>query len=176
VGRKIVGFLSFVLALALLVGALKVMNWLPSVVQEGFVSEYKDIEDVRDKLKIKDIYVPSYFPQPVKWPPSAIWAQTRPFTAIVMEFKNVENGDIELTISQVSAKARFIPDNKIKIEQVREKVDYSLKGRKALLEVGACENEERCSLISWIEGKYRITVAMKSPPFELIKIAESMLK
>jgi hypothetical protein len=174
--KKLIGFLSFLLVLALLVGALKVMNWLPSIVQEGFISQYKDIEEVRDKLKIKDIYVPSYFPQPVKWPPSAIWAQIRPFTAIVMEFKNVENGDTELIISQVSAKAHFIPDNKIKIEQVREKVDYLLKGRRASLEVGACGNEERCSLLSWIEGKYRITVTMKSPPFELIKIAESMLK
>ncbi len=175
-GRKIIGFLSFGLVLVALAGALKVMNWLPSAVQEGFIREYRNIEDVREQLKIRDIYIPSYFPQPVKWPPSAIWAQTRPFTAIVMEFSNVENGHIELTTSQVSAGARFIQDDKIKIEQVREKVGYSLKGRKALLEVGACGNEERCSTISWTEGKYRITVAMKSPPFELIKISESMLK
>ncbi len=175
-GRKIIGFLSFGLALVVLVGVLKVMNWLPSAIEEGFIKEYGNIEDVREQLKIKDIYTPSYFPQPVKWPPSAIWAQTRPFTAIVMEFRDAENGDIELTISQVSSGARFIQDDKIKIEQVREKLDYSLKGRKALLEVGACRNQERCSLISWIEGKYRITVAMKSPPFELIKISESMLK
>jgi hypothetical protein len=175
-GRKIVGVFSFGLMVLVLAGALKVINWLPSAVQEGFIREYKDIEEVKEKLKIKDIYIPSYFPQSVKWPPSAIWAQTRPFTAIVMEFRNVENGGIELTISQVSAGARFIPDNKINIEQVRERIDYSLKGRKALLEVGACRDEERCSRISWIEGGYRITLAMESPPFELIKISESMLK
>ena len=145
-GRKIIGFRSFGLTVLVLAGALKVINWLPSAVQEGFVREYKGIEDVREKLKIRDICIPSYFPQSVKWPPSAIWAQTRPFTAVVMEFRNVENGDIVLTISQVSAGARFIPDNKIKIEQLREKVDYSLKGRKS--SVCACESRAAASLAS----------------------------
>ena len=28
----------------------------------------------------------------------------------------------------------------------------------------------------WIEGKYRITLIMKTAPFDLLKIAESMLK
>jgi hypothetical protein len=174
--KIIVGFLYFVVTVAVLIGGLKLINWVPSVVQEGFIGEYKSIEEVESKLKIRDVYVPSYFPQSFKWPPDTIWAQTKPFTAIVMEFRNQDKGELGLIISQVAAGAHFIPASKIRIAEVREKAAYSLKGRKAVLEVGTGKNEEPCSSISWTEGGYRMTVVMKSSPFDLLKIAESMLK
>ena len=174
--RIIIGFLYFVVTIAVLIGGLKLINWVPSVVQEGFVGQYKSIEEVQSKLKIREVYIPSYFPQSFKWPPDTIWAQTKPFTAIVMEFRHQEKGDIGLIISQVATGARFIPASKIRIAEVRERVAYSLKGRKAILEVGIGKNETPCSSISWTEGGYRITAVMKSSPFELLKIAESMVK
>lgn len=173
--NKIKGLLLFAFALVLIAASLKMMNWLPTVIQEGYMKKYPDLESMQSKLKIPDIYLPSYFPQGIKWPPSAIWAQTRPFTAVVMEFRN-EKGDVDLIISQSSERAGFIPDDQVKIEQVTEKLNYSLKGRRALLEAGFGRHDERSSRISWTEGKYRITLAMKSPPFELIKISESMLR
>jgi hypothetical protein len=175
--KRIIGFLSFGATVAVLIAALKLINWVPSVVEEGFIRQYKSVEEVQSKLKIKDVYIPSYFPQSFRWPPNTIWAQTKPFTAIVMEFRNQEKGDIGLVISQVVTGARFIPESKIRVEQVRERVDdYPLKGRRAVLEVGTGQGDEPCSSISWTEGGYRMTVIMKSAPFDLLKIAESMGK
>jgi hypothetical protein len=175
--KRIIGFLFFGATVAVLIAALKLINWVPSVVQEGFVRQYKSVEEVQSKLKIKDVYIPSYFPQSFKWPPDTIWAQTKPFTAIVMEFRHQETGGIGLVISQVASGARFISGNKLRMAQVRERVDdYPLKGRKAVLEVGTGKNGEPCSSIAWTEGKYRLTVVMKSAPFDLLKIAESMVK
>ena len=59
-------------------------------------------------------------------------------------------------------------------ERVAESVRYQLRGRDALLEVGVCEENIMCSRISWNEKGYRISVAMKSAPVDLIRIAESM--
>ncbi len=174
--KRIIGFLSFGLIVIVLVGVLKLLNWIPSAVQDGFAREYKSVDEVSSKLKIRDIYIPSYFPQNFRWPPAVILAQTRPYTAIVMEFRDVDKGDTGLTISQTEAEARFIKDDRIGISEVKEKVDYILKGRHALLEVGVGKNDEPVSRISWIEGRYRMTVAMKSRPFELLRIAESMLR
>jgi hypothetical protein len=174
--KKVIGFLSFGLIVVVLIGAMKLVDWVPSAVQSGFVEEFRSIDEVTSRLKITDIYIPSYFPQNFKWPPTVILAQTKPYTAIVMEFRDVTRGDVGLTISQVDAGARFISDDKIGMSQIREQVSYPLKGRNASLEVGADSNDEPCSRISWIEGKYRITVAMRSRPFELLKIAESMLR
>ncbi len=174
--KRMIGYMSFGLTVLLLIGALKLLNWVPSAVQDGFVRQYKSIDEASSKLDIKEIYIPSYFPQSFRWPPTLIWAQTRPYTAIVMEFRDVDKGDVGLTISQVDAGARFMQDDKVGISRVTEKVNYPLKGRKAFLEVGVGKNDEPRSRISWIEGKYRITVAMKSRPFDLLKIAESMLR
>lgn len=168
-------FFVFVMTIALLISVLKVINWLPAAVEEGLIRKYDSIEDVRSKLKMREIFIPSYFPQSFSWPPSAILAQTKPFQAIIMEFKHIELGDTAIIISQ-AASQDFIADNKIRMDQVREKVPYQLKGRKASLIVGTCKNDEQCSQISWDEGKYKMSIIMKSTPFDLIKIAESMVR
>jgi len=173
--KKLLGLLYFVLTLAILVGALKAANWLPTALQEGLMEKYGSVEEVRTKLHLKDIYVPSYFPQSYGWPPSTILAQSKPFIAIVMEFRNVKTGDIALVISQAAEKS-FAPDKKISLIEIKEKADYPLKGRAAVLEVGKCKHDVPCSRISWNEGVYSMTVEMKSAPFDLIKIADSMLK
>lgn len=173
--KKVLGLFYFGVAIAILVAGLMLTNWLPTVLQEGAMKKYRSIEEVQAKLKIRDIYVPSYIPQSTAWPPSAILAQTRPFTAVLMEFTRGKTGDVDLVISQVADKGSS-PDRKIALVQVREKTAYPLKGRNALLEVGLCKGDVACSRVSWNENGYTIIVAMKAAPFELLRIAESMLR
>ncbi len=173
--KRLTGFLYFAVTVAILVALLKVAGWLPTALQEGLMRQYDSVEEVRAKLHIKDVYVPSYFPQSFKWPPSRILAQSRPFVAIVMEFRDVRTADTALVISQ-SADKDFVPDKRISLTRVREKVDYPLKGRASSLEVGTCRNGSPCSRISWREGIYRISVEMESAPFDLLKIADSMTR
>ncbi len=172
--KKVLGLFYFAAAIAILVVALKVTNWLPTMLQEGAMKKYGSIEEVKAQLKVRDVYVPSYFPQSVKWPPSRILAQSRPYFALLMEFSHVKTSDMGLVISQV-ADNRPIPEEKLRLAQIKERATYSLKGRTALLEVGACENEMPCSRISWNEGKYKLTLIIKAPPFDLLKIADSMV-
>jgi hypothetical protein len=172
--KRLMGLLFFAALVAALVAGLKLFNWLPLAVQKDAMRKYASIEEVRSALGIKDLYVPSYFPQSLTWPPSDIMAQGRPFTAVLMEFNRVGGEDIALIISQAASRS-FDPTLKIKLSQVREKVAYDLKGREAVLEVGVCEGGGPCSRVSWEEGRYTIRVVMKSPPFELLKMAQSML-
>jgi hypothetical protein len=173
--KKVLGLLYFGAAVAILVAGLKVTNWLPTVLQEGTMKRYGTIEDVRSKLKIREIYVPSYFPQSISWPPSAIMAQSRPFHAVLMEFTHGKTGEVDLVISQVAERG-VVPVRKLALAQVLEKTTYPLKGRTALLEVGFCKNDMPCSRISWDEGGYKVVVTMRAAPFELLKIADSMLR
>jgi hypothetical protein len=168
-------FLSFALMIGLIILALKVINWLPLALKQDAIRRYKTIEEVRSALTMKDIYVPAYFPQQISWPPSAILAQSKPFSAIVMEFTRADKRNTALVISQSEGKALNV-ENPIEIRVVTEKVRYTIKGRDAVLTVGSCVNDEPCSGITWIEGKYTMTVLMKSTPFELTKIVESMLR
>ncbi len=170
--KKLFRTFSFTLMIAVLVVILKIANWLPMAVQSDSMKRYGSIDEVRMKLNIRDIYVPSYFPQNFTWPPSEILAQNRPFTAIIMEFKTRERDDIILIISQ-AASAHFSPGGKITIAQIRETIPYNLKGRNALLEMGTCNNSEPCSRISWDEGRYKMNIIAKYTPIELVRIAES---
>jgi hypothetical protein len=172
--EKISGLILFAAAAAVFVVLIKVADWLPEAMQEGTIRKYGSIEEVERKLNIKDIFVPSYFPQGYIWPPSVILAQGKPFRAVVMEFKDKASGATALLISQSDSKS-FVPDEKIKIVELKEKAAYDLKGRDAVLETGACKNNEPCSRISWNEGDCRIYVVMRATPFELIRIANSML-
>jgi len=172
--QRIRGFFYFSIAIVILVATLKVMNYLPMVIQPDSIRRYGSIEEVKSRLNIKDVYVPSYFPQGLIWPPSEILAQNKPFTAVTMEFKNAEKKGIALIISQ-SASANFKPDEKIRIQRLKEKVGYPLRGRDMVLEAGVCENEQPCSRIIWREGRYTITVSAKAEPPELMKIVESMI-
>lgn len=173
--EKFMRVLAFAAGIGILVFLLKFFNWLPLMVQTGSMRGYKDLEEVRGALQIRTILVPSYFPQHLNWPPSRILAQRKPFPAVVMEFEKMGSKDTTLLISQ-STSEDFLPEEKIKFAQVKENVAYSLKGREAFLRVGVCQRNEPCSGISWKEGEYRIHVLAISTPFELIKIAESMLR
>jgi hypothetical protein len=92
-----------------------------------------------------------------------------------MEFEKMTSKDTMLLISQSTSEV-FLPEEKIRLLKVEENVTYSLKGREALLRVGVCQRNEPCSGISWKEGEYKIRVFAISTPFELIRIAESMLR
>lgn len=168
-------FLSFTFMIVLLILALKIINWLPLALQRDAVRRYNTIEEVRSSLNMKDIHVPSYFPQQISWPPTTILAQSKPFSAIAMEFTRGDKRNTVLVISQSEGKALNV-ENPIEIRVVTEKVRYTIKGRDAVLTVGSCGNDEPCSGITWTEGKYTMTALMKSTPFELTKIVESMLR
>ena len=167
--------LSFAFMIGLLILALKVMNWIPLALHQDAVRRYKTIEEVRSALDMKNIFVPSYFPQQISWPPSAILAQSKPYSAVVMEFTRADKRNTALVISQSEGKALPV-ENPIELLVVTEKVPYTIKGRNAVLTVGSCGNNEPCSGITWVEGRYTLTVLMKSTPFELMKIVESMLR
>lgn len=173
--KKIFSFFYFLVTIAILIGALKIINWLPATLQKDSMRRYSSIEEVRSRLNIKEILIPSYFPQSLAWPPSEILAQGKPFLAIVMEFKHIKKGDIALIISQAASDRTFIPNKEIRILEIKERFRYPLKGRDAMLEAGVCKDDEPCSHISWNEGKYRINVLMKATPHDLIKIADSMI-
>ena len=167
------GSLAFALVIAIIVILLKIMNWVPLSLQQETIRRYGTVDEVRAALLTKDLSVPSYFPQQITWPPSLILAQGKPYFASVMEFTRADTGEIALIISQSEGETLRVEDP-IEITVIKEKVRYAMRGREAMLTVGTCRNDEPCSGITWQEGRYTMTVLMKSTPFELTKIVESM--
>lgn len=173
--RTLGGLLIFVIMIAVLLGLLQVLNWIPAAVQEGAFRKYASIEEVREHLKINPVFTPVYYPRSVQWPPALIAAQTRPYTAVLTEFmKSDDNNETILTITQT---ARPNPPLalKLRLTEVRQTVQHPFKGRVAVLEVGVCGKEEQCCRMVWDEGEFRLSLVMRSSPVELVRIAESIV-
>ncbi len=174
-GGKGLRVIAFLAGVVLLVAAIKAVNWLPAAIQSDVLREYGSMEEVRASVALGDVYVPSYYPQELGWPPAAILAQGRPFPALVLEFARSEGRDTALVVVQ-TASGWSLPEGRIRMATTQESVRYSLQGRQALLTVGTSPAGDRVSRIVWTEGKYRIDIAAKAPPVELVKVAESMLR
>ncbi len=166
---------SFGIGILILVGATMAVNRVPVTVQGDLLRKYDSVDAVSTGLPSLPIYAPSYFPEDLRWPPSRVLAQGRPFPAVLMEFEGRKSGRPVLVICQ-SAGGEFPPGDKLRLAKVKEKTAYRLKGRDARLEVGACGDGATCSRIAWTEGAYRIDVTGRSAPLELIRVAESMIR
>jgi hypothetical protein len=175
---KAFGFLAFAAGLAILVIALKVLNEFPLIAQKDLMRRYGDFEEMQATLGIRQVFVPSYFPEDFRWPPTGILAQGKPYPAVIMEFERTGEGkarEVGMVIYQAGGDD-FAPGGPLTISRIREQATYPLKGRSAILEVGSGPNGAPCSRISWREKDVRITVLARLTPFELMKVAESMLR
>ncbi len=165
----------FLMMIVILVGLLQLLNWIPSAIQDGAFQKYASIDEVRAHLKIATVYTPVYYPRSVRWPPSLIAAQSQPYDAVMTEFSKSDDSDQTMLVITQTALPHPPLAEKLRLSVVRETVQYPLKGRKALLEVGFCREDEQCSRMTWNEGQVGISLVMRSSPVELVKIAESMI-
>lgn len=170
------GLLRMMGAAAAVVALLAALNWLPSLVQKNFVRQFSNIEDARRAAGFDNVLVPAYFPEGISWPPSFIVAQKRPYQALVAEFRENVSGKTALVIIQSALPGAERQLQRIRISQVNEQTEYWLKGRPAILRIGTCDNGMQCSALIWQERSVYCSVLFASSPFELIKIAESMVR
>ncbi len=175
-GKTVRGLLWFIVMAGALIALLAIANRLPSPAQKDFARRYDSIEEAKRSLGFENILVPTYFPQGISWPPSLIVAQKKPFSAVVMEFRAEDAEATALIVIQSSLRDRGTQLQRIRLSELKEEIPYMLKGRNAVLQVGICDVKLPCSRITWYEGDLRHTILLMSSPFELIKIAESMIR
>ena len=165
-----------ILAAAGVVALLAVLNWVPSIMQKDFVKRYNSIDEAKRSSGIATVLIPTYFPEGISWPASFIVAQKRPYQALVMEFRETESGKTSLILIQSSSPDAEKQFQRIRISEIREETEFSLKGRLATLRAGMCDNGMSCSSLTWQEGGIYHSVLFMSSPFELIKVSESMIR
>jgi hypothetical protein len=172
--KKIFSFVSFAFTVIILVLVLKLVNWLPLSFEKGEMRKYKTVDDIRTELRLSQIYTPTYFPENIKWPPSEIFAQRRPFVMIMMHFTHSDTRNLALSIYQVDADAHFDPSKDREILYVKKEIPVLIKNTEGSLVMAVCRPKDICNRLSWEAGPYRVTLISDYKPERLIKIAESM--
>ena len=174
-GKTLRGLLLMLLLAGMAAALLAAADRLPSLMQKGFVRKYGSIEEAKQSLGLDNVLIPAYFPEGITWPPSLILAQKRPYSAAVMEFKKVGAEETALIVIQSSSAGSDRQLQRIALSQLKEETRYRLKGEMVLLQVGTCDNGMSCSRMTWQDNGLHHTVLLLSTPFELIRIAESMI-
>lgn len=175
IGNTIRGLLLIAAVAGGVIALLAVANWLPSLVQKDTVRKYATVQDAKRDLSLDRVLIPAYFPSGITWPPAVILAQKDPYEAIVLEFRKAGTEEIALIITQSALRGGDARLQRVTLSEVKEKTEYRLKGRSAVLEVGICDNGSTCSRIAWQESELHCTVLLMSGPFDLIRMAESMI-
>ncbi len=175
-GDKMRGLLYMIIMAGGVVVLLAAVNRLPSSIEKGFARQYDSVEEAKRSIGFDNILVPRYFPEGISWPPSFIFGQKKPYRAVVLEFRKAKTGETTLIIIQTSRRDSESQLQRTRLSELKEDTPYSLKGRIARLQVGTCDKGIPCSRISWKEGDIFFTVLYMSTPFELIRIAESMIQ
>ncbi len=158
------------------VALLTAVNRLPSSVQKGFARQFDSVEEAKRSLGFANILVPKYFPEGILWPPSFIFGQKEPYRAVVLEFREAKGGETVLSVIETSRPDSELQLQRTRLSELKEDIPYRLKGRNARLQVGTCDKGVPCSRLSWQEGDLYFSVFFMSSPFELIRIAESMIQ
>ncbi|MGO9612390.1 MAG: hypothetical protein ACLPX5_05095 [Dissulfurispiraceae bacterium] len=164
----------FVMA-GVIIAVVAVTNWMPSSMQKGFARQYISIEEARRILGAGYISLPTYFPEGITWPPTLIIAQSKPYKAIAMEFKKAGTVETTLIIIEASEQGNDVQFQRIRLSELREQTQFRLKGKEVRLQVGTCDNRKPCSRLTWRDNGLHYTVLLVSSPFEVMKIAESLI-
>lgn len=173
-GKKLLRLFFFAIIVGILMLAITFANWLPLFFRSDTLRSYHTVEEAQRALGVRNIAVPAYFPQSISWPPSTVLAQTNPYPAFLMGFREEGRDGISLLIVQ-TADAEFMRHLPLQVAGIEQQHVFDLKARNAQLTVGRCGDHAPCSSVTWFEGKYATTVTMKAPPFEVIRIAHSMI-
>ncbi len=176
IGKTLRGLLWMLVMAGLAVAFLAAAKRVPPAAQKGFARQYDSIAEAKHSLGLDAVLVPAYFPEGITWPPSFILAQQKPYQAVVMEFKETKTRETALIVIQSSSTGSDAQLQRIRLSEVKEETSYRLKGKSVLLQVGICDNGKACSRMTWRDNGLRCTLVLLSSPFELITIAESMIR
>jgi hypothetical protein len=154
---------------------LKIFNWIPVSLQKDGIRRYTNLEDVKNSFSIGRLYLPSYFPQYLKWPPEELYGQKKPYVMVLTQFVDRETGSVALSIRQTESGHPETLKSRIEPYKVNKQAMSSIKGRQAQVFLGRCRGGERCNSVRWQGEGFNFEVVASDSEKELLKIAESML-
>jgi hypothetical protein len=170
--RKYIIFGAMVVAVTVLLGLL---NWVPTIFRGEGVRRYKTIEDAKAELKLNKLFLPSYFPQYLIWPPSEIYGRRKPARMVLMHFVNYDRKDVVLSVMQAESGDPQPLKSRIEPVKTRKREGILIKGRKGELSLALCAGGEPCNSVTWEAEGYTFTIIAKDSVKELLKIAESVI-
>jgi len=166
--------LSIGLVMCAIVISLYLLKKLPSFIQESEEKLYSNIEQAEYALGLR-IFLPSYFPEYLIWPPSEIKVERKPSILISLVFLSRSPSSPSLVIHQIiSNKSKKMELDFMKTKRPSQESQVSVGGAKGTLIVGMGVDGKRWAHLGWKAGDRTIVLTANCSVEDLLKIARSV--
>lgn len=154
--------------------SLYLLKKLPSFIQESEEKFYSNIEEAEYALGLR-IFLPSYFPEYLIWPPSEIKVVRKPSILISLVFLSRSSSSPSLVIHQiVSNKSKKMELDFLKPRRPLQETQVSVGVAKGTLIVVVGEDGKHWAYLSWKAGDRTMVLIANCSVEDLLKIARSV--
>src|SRR3989304_7406911 len=169
--------LSITLVMCTIGITLYLLKKVPSYIQESEEKFYSTVEESEYALGLR-IFLPSYFPEYLIWPPSEIKVVRKPYLTISLVFISRSYSSPSLVIHQIvsdtSKSKKEVGLDFMEPKRPFQETQVSVGGAKGILIVGMGEDGKRWAQLSWRTADRKIVVIANCSVEDLLKIARSI--
>lgn len=166
--------LSIALVMCAIVISLYLLKKIPTFIQESEDKFYSNIEEAEYAIGLR-IFLPSYFPEYLIWPPSEIKVVRKPSILISLVFLSRSPRSPSLVIHQiVSNKSKKMELDFMKPKRPFQETQVSIGGAGGTLIVGMGEDGKRWVHLGWKAGDRTMVLIANCSVEDVLKIARSV--
>jgi hypothetical protein len=168
--------LSIAILMCMVSISLYVLNKVPSYFRERKEKSYRSVEEAEYSLRLR-IFLPSYFPDYLIWPPKEIKVVRKPSVIITLVFISQGDGNPSLVIHEIISNTD--ESNGVRLDFMEPKthsgdIQISVGGAKGTLRLGVVEHGSRWTQLSWKQGDRTMVLRSNRSVEDLLKISRSI--
>jgi len=168
--------LSITILMCVVLISLYVLKKVPAYIQESEQKFYSSVEEAEYSLGLR-IFLPSYFPDYLIWPPKEIKVVRKPSLIITLVFLSQVHGSPSLVIHQIISnkdESKGVGFDFVEPKRHSGETQISVGGAKGTLKIGVGENGNQWIQLSWKEGDRKMVLISNGSVEDLLKIARSI--
>ncbi len=165
--------LSITFVMGMIVASLYLLKMVPSYLQESEEKSYNNIEEAEYTLGLR-VFLPSYFPEYLIWPPSEIKVVRKPSLTISLVFLSRSHRNPSLVLHQIFPSINEVESSLTELKKPLQETKVSVGGVNGTLIIGMGEDGKRWTQLSWKAADRRMVLIANFSVEDLLKIARSI--
>lgn len=166
------GAARFLASVLLLAGLLRLLGYLPELLDSGTLRRFGSLQSARGGLGSSTL-LPSYFPEHLAWPATEVLGGRRPHVTLVLHFADRGTGELDLALSQGEPGAILLP-TRLEPARVLATEELELRGTVALVETAVCADGRPCNRVRGSVDGRPFELVSRGPLDELVRVARTL--
>jgi hypothetical protein len=156
-------------------GSLKFLDSVPGLIlgTPRGVTGYSSIEQAERALG-RNLLVPPYFPDTLRWPPTSVEATAGPSPAVILRFAGRDGRRDRLQLCETPGPGATAPQEVLPDVAVLETATISIEGKRGRLARVLTEEGRLLHELTWRNGERLLVLRFDGPVDQLLAMAQSI--